>query len=159
MTLVLPNMLFSCSLALTFWAEWVTWPPLTSNGWVTSWQPPLTLRHSCNFHPVVPVVSLQQTVKTFLVLAQRFRLPVFLADTAALKLLSRDAVWQRDRLVLEPHCSFLCTGRPVVSFALFANAWKSDVSVTSTVENYRTDHIIISHLLSFFMLFVFNCKT
>lgn len=98
----------------------------------------MCLRLSCIFHSVV--VFLQQTVKTFLVLAQRFRLPVFLADTAVLKLLSHDAVRQRDWLVHEPHCTFLCTGRPVVSFALFASAWKSDVSVrsTSTVENYLT---------------------
>lgn len=73
-------------------------------------------------------MSVQQTVRTFLLLAQRFGLPLFLADTAALTLLSHEAVRQRDRLVLESHCTFLCTGRPVVSFALFASAWKLEVS-------------------------------
>ncbi|XP_059213543.1 fukutin isoform X2 [Centropristis striata] len=68
--------------------------------------------------------DVQWTVKTFLSLAQRFRLPLFLADTAALTLLSHDALRQRDRLVREPHCSFLCTGRPITSFALHANQWK-----------------------------------
>lgn len=67
-----------------------------------------------------------QTVKTFLALAQRFRLPVFLTDISALTLLSQDALRQRDRLVREPHCSFLCTGRPITSFALQANQWKYD---------------------------------
>ncbi|KAM9307062.1 ribitol-5-phosphate transferase FKTN isoform 2-T2 [Pholidichthys leucotaenia] len=67
-----------------------------------------------------------QTVKTFLALAQRFRLPLFLADTIALSLLSQDALRQQDLLVREPHCSFLCTGRPVTSFALQANRWKYD---------------------------------
>ncbi|XP_026153832.1 ribitol-5-phosphate transferase FKTN isoform X3 [Mastacembelus armatus] len=67
---------------------------------------------------------LQQTVKNFLALAQRFRLPVFLVDTAALTLLSQDALRQHDWLVRELHCSFLCTGRPITSFALHANQWK-----------------------------------
>lgn len=70
----------------------------------------------------------QQTIKKFLALAQRFRLPLFLADTAALALLSQDALRQRDRMLHEPHCSFLCTGRPITSFALYANQWKYDVS-------------------------------
>ncbi|XP_056287831.1 fukutin [Pseudoliparis swirei] len=65
-----------------------------------------------------------QAVKKFLGLAQHFGLPLFLADTAALRLLSHDALRQRDRLVREPHCSFLCTGRPITSFALHANLWK-----------------------------------
>ncbi|XP_031696486.1 fukutin-like isoform X1 [Anarrhichthys ocellatus] len=65
-----------------------------------------------------------QTVKKFLGLARHFGLPLFLADTAALTLLSHDALRQRDRLVREPHCSFLCTGRPITSFALHANLWK-----------------------------------
>eukprot|EP00064_Thunnus_orientalis_P024081 superscaffoldBa00009854_g24354 len=69
----------------------------------------------------------QQTVKKFVALAQHFRLPLFLADTAALQLLSQDALLQRDRLVREPHCSFLCSGRPITSFALHANLWKYDV--------------------------------
>ncbi|AWP14800.1 putative fukutin isoform 8 [Scophthalmus maximus] len=67
-----------------------------------------------------------QTVKKFLALAQRFRLPMFLADTAALGLLSQDALRQRDRQVREPHCSFLCTDRPITSFAVYANLWKYD---------------------------------
>lgn len=67
-----------------------------------------------------------QTVKKFLALAQHFRLPLFLADTATLSLLSQDALRQRERLLREPHCSFLCTGRPITSFALYANLWKYD---------------------------------
>ncbi|XP_022624143.1 fukutin isoform X5 [Seriola dumerili] len=67
-----------------------------------------------------------QTVKKFLALAQRFRLPMFLTDIAALTLLSQDALRQRDRQVHEPHCSFLCTNRPITSFALHANLWKYD---------------------------------
>ncbi|XP_040915456.1 fukutin isoform X2 [Toxotes jaculatrix] len=70
--------------------------------------------------------DVQWTVKKFLALAQRFRLPMFLADTAVLTLLSQDAVRQRDRQAREPHCSFLCTGRPITSFALHANLWKYD---------------------------------
>ncbi|XP_008324389.1 ribitol-5-phosphate transferase FKTN [Cynoglossus semilaevis] len=65
-----------------------------------------------------------QTVKTFLALAQRFRLPLFLADTAALSLLSQDALRQRDQQTHEPHCTFLCTNRQVTSFGLQANLWK-----------------------------------
>uniref|UniRef100_A0A3B5KYH2 Ribitol-5-phosphate transferase FKTN N-terminal domain-containing protein n=1 Tax=Xiphophorus couchianus TaxID=32473 RepID=A0A3B5KYH2_9TELE len=57
-------------------------------------------------------------LKKFLALAQFFRLPLFLADSAALALLSQDALRQRDRVRREPHCSFLCTGRPITSFAL-----------------------------------------
>ncbi|XP_026153831.1 ribitol-5-phosphate transferase FKTN isoform X2 [Mastacembelus armatus] len=68
--------------------------------------------------------DVQWTVKNFLALAQRFRLPVFLVDTAALTLLSQDALRQHDWLVRELHCSFLCTGRPITSFALHANQWK-----------------------------------
>lgn len=56
-------------------------------------------------------------------------MPLFLADPTALMLLSQDALVQRDRLVLEPHCSFLCNGRPITSFALHANLWKYDVSL------------------------------
>ncbi|MED6278228.1 hypothetical protein CHARACLAT_021520, partial [Characodon lateralis] len=65
-----------------------------------------------------------QTLKKFLALAQHFRLAVFLADTTVLTLLSQDALRQRDRMTREPHCSFLCTGRPITSFALQANQWK-----------------------------------
>ncbi|CAJ1069819.1 fukutin isoform X1 [Xyrichtys novacula] len=67
-----------------------------------------------------------QTLRKFLALAQRFRLPLFLADTVSLTLLSEDALRQRDRLVREPHCTFLCTGRPITSFTLHANLWKYD---------------------------------
>ncbi|XP_037547748.1 fukutin [Nematolebias whitei] len=67
-----------------------------------------------------------QTLKKFLALAQHFKLPLFLADVAALTLLSHDAVRQRDRMTREPHCSFFCTGRPITSFALQANLWKYD---------------------------------
>lgn len=79
----------------------------------------------------VSALFLQQTVKKFLALTQRFRLPVFLADTAALALLSQDALRQNDRMVREPHCSFLCTGRPVMSFAVNVNLWKYDVSAAA----------------------------
>lgn len=75
------------------------------------------------------ILSPQQTVKKFLALAQHFRLPLFLADPAVLTLLSQDALLQRDRLVREPHCSFLCSGRPVTAFALQANLWKYNVSL------------------------------
>ncbi|MEQ2216669.1 hypothetical protein XENOCAPTIV_020093, partial [Xenoophorus captivus] len=66
----------------------------------------------------------KQTLKKFLALAQHFRLAVFLTDTTVLTLLSQDALRQRDRMIREPHCSFLCTGRPITSFALQANQWK-----------------------------------
>lgn len=90
------------------------------------WFMPLTLS-------TFAVVFLQQTVKKFLALTHRFRLPLFLADTAALTLLSQDALRQHDRKVREAHCSFLCTGRPVMSFALNANLWKHDVSVALSI--------------------------
>ncbi|KAF6718769.1 Fukutin [Oryzias melastigma] len=66
-----------------------------------------------------------QVLRKFLALAQRFRLPLFLADTWALALLSQDALRQHDRRVQEPHCSFLCTGRTVLSFAVHASSWRS----------------------------------
>ncbi|KAM6902795.1 ribitol-5-phosphate transferase FKTN isoform 1-T1 [Xenentodon cancila] len=65
-----------------------------------------------------------QTLRKFLALAQHFRLPLFLADTAVLSLLSQDALQQRDRIVREPPCSVLCTGRSITSFALNAKLWK-----------------------------------
>ncbi|XP_014876871.1 ribitol-5-phosphate transferase FKTN isoform X3 [Poecilia latipinna] len=65
-----------------------------------------------------------QNLKKFLALAQFFRLPLFLADSAALALLSQDALRQRDRAMREPHCSFLCAGRPITSFALPASQWQ-----------------------------------
>lgn len=75
-----------------------------------------------------------QMLKKFLALAQHFRLPLFLTDTAALSLLSQDALRQHDQLVREPHCSFLCTGRPFTSFALYANQWKYDPGFLSAAE-------------------------
>ncbi|XP_015250970.1 fukutin isoform X3 [Cyprinodon tularosa] len=75
-----------------------------------------------------------QTLKKFLGLAQYFRLPLFLADTAALALLSQDALRQRDRMTREPHCSFLCTGRPIASFALQANQWKHSAGFLLAAE-------------------------
>lgn len=79
------------------------------------------------------VLLMQQMVKKFLTLSHRFRLPLFLVDTTALTLLSQDALRQHDRMVREPHCSFLCTGRPVMSFALNANSWKYDVSAVLSI--------------------------
>lgn len=75
-----------------------------------------------------------QTVKKVVALAQRFKLPLFLADTAALTLLSQDALRQRDRMVREPHCSFLCTGRPLMSFAVQASQWKYNPGFLSAAE-------------------------
>lgn len=80
-----------------------------------------------------------QTLKKFLALAQRFGLPLFLADTAALALLSQDALRQRDRLVREPHCSFLCTSRPITSFALHAKLWKYDAGFLLAAEQKGFD--------------------
>ncbi|XP_029985735.1 fukutin-like isoform X1 [Sphaeramia orbicularis] len=74
------------------------------------------------------------TVKSFLALARRFRMPLFLIDTAVLSLLSQDALRQRDRLVPEPHCGFLCTDRPITAFALQANQWKYDVALPLAAE-------------------------
>ncbi|XP_032425302.1 ribitol-5-phosphate transferase FKTN isoform X2 [Xiphophorus hellerii] len=68
--------------------------------------------------------QVQWNLKKFLALAQFFRLPLFLADSAALALLSQDALRQRDRARREPHCSFLCAGRPITSFALPASQWQ-----------------------------------
>uniref|UniRef100_A0A673B0G8 Fukutin n=1 Tax=Sphaeramia orbicularis TaxID=375764 RepID=A0A673B0G8_9TELE len=51
-------------------------------------------------------------------LGSSVRMPLFLIDTAVLSLLSQDALRQRDRLVPEPHCGFLCTDRPITAFAL-----------------------------------------
>ncbi|KAF3701583.1 Fukutin [Channa argus] len=75
-----------------------------------------------------------QTVRMFLALVRRYRLPVFLADTAALTLLSQDALQHRDWLVQDLHCKFLCTNRPIISFALLANAWKFDPGFLSAAE-------------------------
>ncbi|KAM3873745.1 ribitol-5-phosphate transferase FKTN [Diretmus argenteus] len=75
-----------------------------------------------------------QTVKKFLNLAQRFNLPLFLVDPASLVLLSQDALLQKDSMVREPHCTFLCTGQPITSFALLAHLWKYDAGLGSAAE-------------------------
>ncbi|XP_034047644.1 fukutin [Thalassophryne amazonica] len=80
-----------------------------------------------------------KTVKKFMALAQHFKLPLFLADTAALTLLSQDALLQHDRLVHQPHCSFLCTGRPITSFALQANQWKYETGFLLAAEQKGFD--------------------
>lgn len=54
-------------------------------------------------------------------------MPVFLVDTASLGLLSQDSMLLKDSLVKEPHCTFLCTNRDFLTFALFNNLWKYDV--------------------------------
>ncbi|XP_061149165.1 fukutin isoform X1 [Syngnathus typhle] len=64
-----------------------------------------------------------QSVKTFLRLSRRFRLPLFLADPASLGLLARGASPER-----EAHCGFLCGGPGAASFGLLANAWTYNVS-------------------------------
>ncbi|XP_078142439.1 ribitol-5-phosphate transferase FKTN [Centroberyx gerrardi] len=75
-----------------------------------------------------------QTVKKFLSLVRRFDWPLFLADSASLGRLSQDALLRRDGQLREPHCSFLCTGRPIMSFALLANLWKYDATLLSAAE-------------------------
>ncbi|XP_023816604.1 fukutin isoform X2 [Oryzias latipes] len=66
-----------------------------------------------------------QVLKKFLALAHHFHLPLFLADTLALSLLSQHALRQRDRVVQEPQCSVLCTDRPVLAFGVHASSWES----------------------------------
>ncbi|XP_052413713.1 fukutin isoform X1 [Carassius gibelio] len=68
-------------------------------------------------------------LKRFLGLVHKFKLPVFLVDTASLNLLSQDAVLYRDSQLKEPHCSFLCTHRDFTTFALFGNLWKYDAAL------------------------------
>ncbi|KTG43875.1 hypothetical protein cypCar_00012184 [Cyprinus carpio] len=68
-------------------------------------------------------------LKKFLGLVHKFKLPVFLVDTASLNLLSQDAVLYRDSQLKEPHCSFLCTHRDFTTFALFGNLWKYDAAL------------------------------
>lgn len=82
-----------------------------------------------------------QTVKRFVWLAQRFGLPLFLADPPALTLLSQDALLQRDRQVHQPHCSFLCSGRPITAFALHANQWKYDPGFLLAAEQKGFDFL------------------
>lgn len=70
---------------------------------------------------------IQHLLKKFLGLVHKFKLPVFLVDTASLTLLSQDAVLYRDSRLNEPHCSFFCTHRDFTTFALYGNLWKYDV--------------------------------
>ncbi|XP_061887905.1 fukutin [Entelurus aequoreus] len=72
-----------------------------------------------------------QTVKTFLALSRHFHVPLFLADVAVLSHLTQDALRRGER---EERCSFLCTGRPVTSFAVLANSWKYDAAFSSAAE-------------------------
>ncbi|XP_061782818.1 ribitol-5-phosphate transferase FKTN [Nerophis lumbriciformis] len=72
-----------------------------------------------------------QTVKTFLALSRHSHVPLFLADGAALRQLTQDALQRGER---EERCSFLCTGRPVTSFAVLANSWKYDAAFSSAAE-------------------------
>lgn len=76
-----------------------------------------------------------QALKKFLALAQHYRMPLFLADVAALSLLSQDAL----RLHDGPFCSFLCTGRPVTAFALYANRWKYNAGFRLAAEQKGFD--------------------
>lgn len=75
-----------------------------------------------------------QTIKKFLGVARRLRLPVFLADAAALEQLSDNALRRRDGEPGEPHCSFLCTGRPITSFGLLANRWTVNVELEAVAQ-------------------------
>lgn len=68
-------------------------------------------------------------VKKFLGLVHKFKMPVFLVDTASLNLLSQDAVLYKDSQQKEAHCSFLCTHRDFTTFALLENLWKYDQDV------------------------------
>ncbi|XP_029922022.1 ribitol-5-phosphate transferase FKTN isoform X2 [Myripristis murdjan] len=74
------------------------------------------------------------TIKKFLGVARRFRLPLFLADSAALALLSHDALRRQDSELHEPHCSFLCTGRPITSFGLLANRWTFNAELEAAAQ-------------------------
>lgn len=74
-----------------------------------------------------------QSLKSFLSVSLRYRLPVFLVDVAALTLLSQDALRHKDRLIREPHCSFLCS-RPTTAFGLNANQWRRDSGFLSALE-------------------------
>ena len=88
-------------------------------------------------------------MKKFLSLAQHFNLPVFLADVASLALLSRDDLLQQEGRLREPHCTFLCTGRPLTSFGLLANLWKYDVSGTGPLfpKEKWIPYIFVSYIL------------
>ncbi|XP_057213883.1 fukutin isoform X1 [Triplophysa rosa] len=65
-------------------------------------------------------------LKKFLGLVRKFQLPVFLADTASLNLLSQDDLLYKASQQKEPRCSFLCTHRDFTTFALLGNLWKYD---------------------------------
>ncbi|XP_029942704.1 fukutin-like isoform X2 [Salarias fasciatus] len=85
-----------------------------------------------------------QTLKKFLELAQRHRMPLFLADVATLSHLTQDALQQHQgpppphQGPPPPHqgplCSFLCSGRPVAAFALQASRWKYDAGFLLAAE-------------------------
>uniref|UniRef100_A0A8C7S398 Ribitol-5-phosphate transferase n=1 Tax=Oncorhynchus mykiss TaxID=8022 RepID=A0A8C7S398_ONCMY len=76
----------------------------------------------------------QQVVKKFMGLVHKYNMPVFLVDTASLGLLSQDSMLLRDSLVKEPHCTFLCTNRDVLTFALLNNLWKYDAGLVAAAE-------------------------
>ncbi|XP_061656263.1 fukutin [Phyllopteryx taeniolatus] len=69
-----------------------------------------------------------QSVKTFLRLSRRFRLPLFLADPAVLGPL------ERERPPTEARCGFLCGGRAVTSFGLLAGARTYDAAFRLAAE-------------------------
>ncbi|XP_057675103.1 fukutin [Corythoichthys intestinalis] len=71
-----------------------------------------------------------QTVKTFLHLVRRFRLPLFLADPFALGLLTADG----QRSSPESGCAILCRGRAVTAFGLLADAWTYNTAFLSAAE-------------------------
>nr|XP_029510065.1 fukutin [Oncorhynchus nerka] len=75
-----------------------------------------------------------QVVKKFMGLVHKYNMPVFLVDTASLGLLSQDSMLLRDSLVKEPHCTFLCTNRDVLTFALLNNLWKYDAGLVAAAE-------------------------
>lgn len=92
----------------------------------------LRLAYECLYSSSAHFVScvfflIQHLLKKFLGLVHKFKLPVFLVDTASLTLLSQDAVLYRDSRLNEPHCSFFCTHRDFTTFALYGNLWKYDV--------------------------------
>lgn len=80
-----------------------------------------------------------QVVKKFLGLVHRYNMPVFLADTASLALLSQDSMLLKDSLVREPHCTFLCSGREFTTFALLSNLWKYDAGLVAAAEERGFD--------------------
>ncbi|KAJ8007483.1 hypothetical protein DPEC_G00117970 [Dallia pectoralis] len=75
-----------------------------------------------------------KVVQKFMGLVHKYNLPVFVVDTASLTLLSQDSTQQRNSLVKEPHCTFLCTNRDFLTFALLGNLWKYDAGLVSAAE-------------------------